>query len=115
MAEQACRKHARVVDDEQIAGTEQFWQRRHRRVSDWTAAAGQIEETSRPALGGRLLGDQFRRKLEVELADVHPRSMVLNERSAARRPPGCAATRRRRSSTTLDRGIRRCEATSAAA
>ena len=70
-AEQARRKNARVVDDNQIAGEQKPGKRRDVRVREGAGGAAKTQKT-RPGAGRRrLLGDQLGRKVEVELADVH--------------------------------------------
>jgi hypothetical protein len=56
-----------------------------RRVGQRARAAIEAKHPRRPAFGGRFLGDEFRREGEVEIADVHPRLMLLRARNAGDR------------------------------
>ena len=67
--EQPRRKHARVVDDEQIAGVEQLRQRRDRRLAPAIAGAIDDHQPRRPARP-RLLRDQRLGQIEVEVGDA---------------------------------------------
>ncbi len=80
-AEQSSRKHARVVDHQEVAGREVIGQRRETAVCDVAGRAIQVEEPRRAPIGGRFLGDQFGRQLEVEVADVHRRAILAPQRS----------------------------------
>ena len=62
------RKHARVVDDEQIAGAQVIGQPRERRVLDGTRLPRQHQQSRLPSLGRRTLSDQLVRQIEVEIA-----------------------------------------------
>ncbi len=43
------------------------------RVRDRAALAVEVQQTGAAALGRRLLRYQFRRKIEIEVADIHAR------------------------------------------
>ena len=65
-AEQARLDHARVVEDQQVTGTQQRGQFAEHAVDG--SGAGAIEQTRTAALGGGLLGDEFGRQSEIEIA-----------------------------------------------
>jgi hypothetical protein len=72
--EQARGEDSGVVDDDEIAGTQQLRQRGDPRVRDDPGFAVEVKQTGAAALRGRLLGDELRWKFEVEVADIHVRS-----------------------------------------
>jgi hypothetical protein len=69
--EQPCRKHAGVVDDDEIAGAQESGKRGDVGVDNGPAVAIESQQARRAAVRRRLLRDQFGRKVEVELTDVH--------------------------------------------
>lgn len=69
-ADQPRRKYASVVEHEQIARTQMVAQPGKRRVLDRASAARKDEEPRLPALGRRMLRDQIRRQLEIEITRV---------------------------------------------
>jgi hypothetical protein len=73
-AEQARRVDPRVVDDQQITRAQEPRQPRDVGVRQRSARAIDHQQASGAANGRRLLGDQFRGKVEVEVADVHVRN-----------------------------------------
>ena len=67
-------KDAGVVDDEQVAGLEELREAGEDRMLD--LAAWREPEQPRPvALGERLLSDELRRKLVVEVVEPHGRGL----------------------------------------
>src|SRR4051812_32035259 len=72
-AEQARGEDSGVVDDDQIAGAEELGQRADLRMRDRTGLAVEVQQARAAARRRRLLRDQFRRKVEVEVADIHAR------------------------------------------
>jgi hypothetical protein len=66
-------KHSGVVDDDEVAGPQQLRQRGDSRVRDDAGFAAEVQQTRAAALGGRLLSDELRRKVEIEVADIHVR------------------------------------------
>ncbi len=75
-ADQPRRKHPRVVDDDEIAGAEELGNRGDLRMDDRSGGTIETQQARRAALRRRLLRDQFRGKVEIELADVHPCDML---------------------------------------
>ena len=73
MPEQPRREHARVVDDEKIAGAQEVGQRLDAGVCRRAAGAIDDEQARPAAIGGRLLRDEVGGKVEIEVADVHGR------------------------------------------
>ena len=65
-AEQPGRQHPRVVEDEQIAGSEQVGQVEELAVFQRAVAAADDQQPRPVALGGRFLGDQLRREVVIE-------------------------------------------------
>ena len=59
MSQQACGKHARVVDDEQIARRQQVRKRRDRRMIDSAGHAVESHEPRAAPLGRRVLRNKF--------------------------------------------------------
>jgi hypothetical protein len=87
--EQASRKHASVIDHEKVAWLEQQRQRRDGRGSHEPRGPRQEQQTRVRAIGKRRLCDQFRGKIEVELADEHPELMLAEDcGSRVPRPTG---------------------------
>ena len=82
-AEQTRGKHARVVDDDEVARGEKVGQRREPSMCNGAGRAIQVKEPRRAPIGGRLLRDQAGRQVEVEIADVHPPAILA---AASRRP-----------------------------
>ena len=76
---QARRKHARVVDDDELAG-ELLRQLGEDAVPHLVPAAVVDEQPRRVAPGRRMLGDQLRGQVVVELVGFHPVSAVLSRR-----------------------------------
>src|SRR4029434_1191565 len=70
-AEQPGRKHARVVDDQQIAPLEDIDEMSERGVLASAGLPPQHERARLPAHGGRVLRDQPGREIEIEIADIH--------------------------------------------
>jgi len=62
------RKHASIVDNEQIAGTQVIGHPRERRVLDATRLPREHQQSRLPALDWRTLSDQLVRQIEVEIA-----------------------------------------------
>src|SRR5947207_553279 len=75
-AEKPCRKDARVVDDEDIAPLEKLGKGRDGFVDHGPDCAIEEEHARGAPLRCRLLRDQFRRKIEIEIADIHVRGRV---------------------------------------
>ena len=65
-------KHPRVVDDHKVTRKEQIRQRRNECVAEVIAGAIEQQQAGAAALWSRILGDELRRKIEIELADIHP-------------------------------------------
>jgi predicted kinase len=82
MAEQARGKDLRVVDNEHVAPPEKARQMLDRRVGEGARVASDAQHPGHSAFGGRFLGDELWREIEVEVADVHPRVMLLRVRNA---------------------------------
>jgi hypothetical protein len=59
MSQEACWKHARVVDDNQIAWLEKRWQRLNLRMNDRTRNARQIQKPRFAPFGRRILRDEL--------------------------------------------------------
>jgi hypothetical protein len=78
VAEQTRREDASVVDDHQVAGPKQIRQVRDQPVIDRAGLAPESQQTRGGALRRRFLGNEFRRKLIVELADIHPPAILTN-------------------------------------
>ena len=72
-AEEPRREDASVVDDEEVAGAQQFRQRADIRVRNRAGGAVEMQQARAAAGRRRLLRDQFRGKVEVEVADIHAR------------------------------------------
>ena len=68
MADEPRRKHASVVNDEQIAGAQVIGHRGERRVLDGARLPRQHQQSRLPSLGWRTLSDQLVRQIEVEIA-----------------------------------------------
>ena len=66
-------KHARVVDDEEVAGLQDVNDVLEHCVLDRAGGAIQHEQSRPPAFGRRLLSDELIRKSEIEVGDVHCR------------------------------------------
>jgi hypothetical protein len=81
-ADQPRGEHARVVDDEEVAGAQPLWKHRHDRVCEAARFAIQNEQPRGPPFGRRLLRDQIGRQVEVEVRDIHPRVMLAKPLSA---------------------------------
>ena len=64
-------KHPRIVDHQQVARRQQVRQVRESVMRDGAVLPAQPEQPRRAALGGRLLGNQLRGKVEVELGHQH--------------------------------------------
>ena len=62
------RKHARVVEHEQITGAQMPLQMAKRGVLDVAGISREHEQPRPSMLGGRPLGDQLVRQVEVEIA-----------------------------------------------
>ena len=62
------RKHASIVDNEQIAGAQVIGHPRERRVLDGTRLPREHQQSRLPALDWRTLSDQLVRQIEVEIA-----------------------------------------------
>jgi hypothetical protein len=82
MAQQSGGKDPRVVHNKHIAISQKARQMRDGRVRERACAAIDAQHPGRSALGGRFLGDELWREIEVEVADVHPRVMLLRARNA---------------------------------
>jgi hypothetical protein len=67
MAEQACRIDACVVDDEEVPRGQQTREIGHRMVGGLTCASVELEQTGPTAFRDRLLRDQLRREIVVEV------------------------------------------------
>ena len=65
------RKHASIVDNEQIAGTQMIGHPRERRVLDGTRLPREHQQSRLPSLDWRTLSDQLVRQIEVEIARSH--------------------------------------------
>ena len=78
-AQQARRKDARVVDHQEVAGRQAVGQLREAAVRDGARYPIEVKQPRRASVGGRLLGDQAGRQVEVEVADVHPQKQSLAE------------------------------------
>ena len=85
-AEQARWENARVVDHEHVAGAKQIGQRADRGMRHGSGDAIEVQQPRGAAIRGRLLRDQFGGKVEVELADVHPRVMLVDDSRYAPAP-----------------------------
>jgi len=72
--EQARGEDSGVVDDDEVAGAQPIRQRGDPRVRDDAGFPVEMKQTGPAALRGRLLGDELRWKIEVEVADIHVRS-----------------------------------------
>ena len=70
--EQARRKHTRVVDHQQIAAAKQVGEGDEGGMRDSAGITAQTEQPAGAPFRRRLLGDELGRKIEIELADVHP-------------------------------------------
>jgi hypothetical protein len=70
------RKHPCVVDDDDIAGLQQLGKLADCRMRDRPGRSFEVQQSRGAALGGRFLRDQVGGKIEVEVADVHPRLML---------------------------------------
>jgi hypothetical protein len=68
MTDQPCGKHSRIVQDKQIARAQMFAKPREGRVLDCTSVSWKHQEPRLSSLGGRTLGDQFLRQIEIEIA-----------------------------------------------
>jgi len=72
-ASTSARKDLGVVDDEQIASAQQTGEGADDGMRQRPIVAMEMQQPGGAAFGRRLLRDQLWRKVEVELADVHPR------------------------------------------
>lgn len=73
-AKQSRRKDARVVDDEHITRSQESREVPDAEMADLlTAVERQMHQSSVITLGRRLLSNEVWGKVELELADVHPR------------------------------------------
>ena len=75
-ADQTRRKHSRVVHDDDIAGLKQFGELADGGMGDRPGRPIEVEQSRGAALAGWFLRDQVGGKIEVEVADVHPRPML---------------------------------------
>ena len=130
-ANQPCRKHARVVDDDNVAWIEQIGDAINRAVRTKSSTAIEMQKTRRAANGWRVLRDELGRKVKKKLADIHPRAMLPRRKRSPRSAealakaeraatserrerdghPGSDARRRPESSSTPDPYRRRCAGT----
>jgi len=68
MTDEARRKDASVIDDEQIARTQMIDQPREQRVLDRAGLTREHQQSRLTALGWRTLRDQTVREIEIEIA-----------------------------------------------
>ena len=99
-AVQPRRQHARVVEHQQVAGIEQLQQVAEAPVLE-AAVGPQHQQAAGGAILQRLLRDQFRRQLEVEVGTLHRR--IVGAAAASPRP---APARRLRASPSAAPGGR---------
>jgi hypothetical protein len=71
MTQQPGWKYTGVVDDHQIAGPKYAGDIGEPGVLDRACSAIQHEQSRGASFGGRVLGDQLIRQLEIEFGDVH--------------------------------------------
>jgi hypothetical protein len=76
LTEQPRGKDSRIVQHEQIASAQVLAESRKLRVLDLAGVPAQDEEPRGAADRRRLLGDELRRKIEVELGHVHVREPI---------------------------------------
>ena len=76
-AHQARGKHARVVDDDEVARLKESRKVDDASVCDASGRAIQMKQPRSRTLGGWFLGDQLGREVEVEIADVHVRDDLI--------------------------------------
>jgi hypothetical protein len=69
--EEARGQDAGVVEDEEIAGLEELREVGEEVVAEGAGGAVEDQHPAGAALGGRVLGDQFFRQVEVEVGDEH--------------------------------------------
>jgi hypothetical protein len=75
-AEQPCWKDTGVVDDEHASRLEKLRKRGNGSMAHRAGCTIQEKHARGAALRGGLLRNQFRRKIEIEIADVHVRNRV---------------------------------------
>jgi hypothetical protein len=81
-AEQPGRENAGVVHHQYIALSQEAGQVFDCRMHDRARPAIEVQHPRRSSVRGRFLGDELWRESEVEVADVHPRVMLLRARNA---------------------------------
>ena len=74
---------AAVVEDEQIAGVEQVAELRKMGICESAGGAIEHQHAARAALGGRLLRNQLRRQIEIEVGDEVSALLPLEQSSQA--------------------------------
>ena len=79
-------KDPRVVHDDQIAWLEEVRERRDSGVLDVSALPIEVEKAGRRSVRRRLLRDQLRRQIEIELSDVHTVKLIPNPESQIPNP-----------------------------
>ena len=70
-ADQSRRKHFRIVDDEDVARPEQLGKIAELTMNEGASLAVEHQQPAAASFNGRLLRDQFVRKLEIEVGNVH--------------------------------------------
>ena len=76
------RENAGVVHHQYIALSQEAGQVFDCRMHDRARPAIEVQHPRRSSVRGRFLGDELWRESEVEVADVHPRVMLLRARNA---------------------------------
>ena len=72
VAEQPGLDHPRVVEHQEVAGPQHRRQVLEPGIADRTGQAIHEHQAARAAFGQRLLGNQFRREVVVEIVESHP-------------------------------------------
>lgn len=89
-AEEPRWEHFGVVDDEQIAAFEKVRKGRDRRVRQLPSRPVEDQQPRLVALGGGRLGDEMRRKVIVEIRQIHNKSEFRSQNAEARTEGACS-------------------------